>query len=76
MSKSFNTEITRSYCCLGVKKGLDLVNIDNVIYPPINLDDENYESMRLAFYSGKLNRNMFNRVVNKKLHNYIYEFNA
>ena len=76
MSKSFNTEITRSYCCLGIKKGLDLVNIDNIIYPPINLDDENYESMRLAFYSGKLNKNMFNRVVNKKLHNYIYEFNA
>lgn len=75
MSKSIDGNISRDYGCMGIKKGLDIFDIQNVIYPPINYDDENYESMRLSFYNGSLNKDMFCNVINKKMHNYIYEFN-
>ena len=75
MCKSSNCNIVKDYCCMGIKKGLNIFNIDNVIYPPINFDDESYESMRLSFFNGKLEKNMFSNVINQKMHNYIYEFN-
>lgn len=74
MSKSFNANISKDYCCIGLKKGLNTTVINNIIYPPINYDCECYESMRLAFYNGSLNKNMFNNIIISKLHNYIYKF--
>ena len=74
MSKSMDANVTKDFSCMGMKKGLDIIDIDNVIYPPMNFDDESYESMKISFFNGTLNSDMFNHVINKKMHNYIYKF--
>ena len=74
MSKSMDANVTKDFSCMGIKKGLDIIGIDNVIYPPMNFDDENYESMKISFFNGTLNSSMFNHIINKKMHNYIYKF--
>jgi len=61
-------------CCFGVQKKYSN-NIVNRIYPPINQNyNWDYDSMKLAFYNGSLERNMFLNVKHEKLQNYIYSF--
>ena len=58
----------------GVTKGYT-ENISNVIYPPIYIDNIDYQSMKMSFYNCNLKHEMF-LTHNKKLQNYIMNFES
>ena len=71
-SSSRNGNVYTDESVFGVSKGY-VNNLNHIIYPPMNYDDFNYESIKMSFYRGSLRREMF-RFKNLKLQAYCYNF--